>query len=149
VKHCFRRTDQGIPSVDDALTSRFESEPNPRQGDVGLSGTPAMKVLAFIHRAFDEGTVSMELDQLAAADVPHEAGTAKVHERALAMATEQGLRIPTSLNRVRCPFGGQKLIAVHNKLAPPVRRDVGRRTILLERGDSHLPIALQPRLPQG
>jgi hypothetical protein len=78
-----------------ALTSRFESEPDPGEGDVGISRTPAMKMLAFSRGALDDGAVSMEVDQLTAADVPHEAGTAEVHERTLVMTTEQGFCIPT------------------------------------------------------
>jgi hypothetical protein len=46
------------------VPSRFESEPNPGEGDVGVSGTPAMKMLAFIRGALDDGTASMEVEQL-------------------------------------------------------------------------------------
>jgi hypothetical protein len=67
---------------------RFESEPDPGEGDVGVSRTPAMKILAFIRGALDDGPVSIEADQLAATDVPHEASLATVHKRALAMTTE-------------------------------------------------------------
>lgn len=80
----------------DASSFEAAAGPNPGQRDVRSVEMPTViGARRAVWRRFDNGPISIEVDQFAAIDGPQQAGTAKIHEGAIAVATEQGQSIPT------------------------------------------------------
>jgi hypothetical protein len=67
----------------------------PWQGDLPGGNVPTVKdALRSIHWKLDDRSISMELYEFAASDGPEETGATEMHQRIIAMATEQAPRIP-------------------------------------------------------
>jgi hypothetical protein len=67
----------------------------PWQGDFPSGNVPTVKdALRSIHWKFDDRPISMQLYEFAASDGPEEASPTEMHQRIIAMATEQSPRIP-------------------------------------------------------
>ena len=68
----------------------------PWQGDFARSNVPTGKdALRSIHWKLDDRPISMKLYEFAAIDGPEKTSAPEMHQRIIAMATEQGPRIPT------------------------------------------------------
>jgi hypothetical protein len=79
----------------------------------------------------------MKLYEFAAIDDPKETSTTEMHQRIIAMATEQGSRIPAKFGGTLGPVFGrvQEAMAITHELIPTVPWDVSWWTIILEAGD--------------
>jgi hypothetical protein len=68
---------------------------DPRQGDFSRGNVPTVKdALRSIHRKLDDRPTAMQLYEFTAIHNPEEASATKMHQRIIAMATEQSPRIP-------------------------------------------------------
>jgi hypothetical protein len=71
------------------------AKPNPRQREVRSVETPAVKDASrSVHREFDNGLISMELQESAAVDDPQKTGSTEVLEGAFAPAAKQRHGLP-------------------------------------------------------
>jgi hypothetical protein len=79
----------------------------------------------------------MQLYEFAASDGPEETSATEMHQRIIAMATEQSPRIPTKFGGALGPvFGGvHEALAIAHELMPTVPWDVSWWTIIVEAGD--------------
>ena len=69
----------------------------PWQGDFPAGNVPTVEdALRSVHRKLDDSPISMEFYEFAASDGPEEASPTEMHQRIIAMATEQGPRIPAA-----------------------------------------------------
>ena len=66
----------------------------PWQGDFSRGNVPTVKVALSIHWKLDDRPISMKLYEFATIDGPEQTSAPEMHQRIIAMATEQGLRIP-------------------------------------------------------
>ena len=66
----------------------------PWQGDFPRGNIPTVKGALSVHRKLDERPISMKLYEFAAIDGPKKTSATEMHQRIIAMATEQGPRIP-------------------------------------------------------
>ena len=67
----------------------------PWQGDFPRGNVPTGKdALRSIHRKLDDRPISMKLYEFAAIDGPEQTSAPEMHQRIIAMATEQSPRIP-------------------------------------------------------
>jgi hypothetical protein len=68
---------------------------DPRQGDFSRGNVPTVKdALRSIHWKLDDRPISMQLYEFAAIDNSEETSATEMHQRIIAMATEQSPRIP-------------------------------------------------------
>jgi hypothetical protein len=79
----------------------------------------------------------MEFYEFAAIDGPEETSAPEMHQRIIAMATEQSPRIPAKFGGTLGPVFGrvQEVMAIAHELMPSVPWDVSWRTIIVEAGD--------------
>ena len=79
----------------------------------------------------------MKLYEFAAIDGPEETSAPEMHQRIIAMATEQSPRIPTKFGGALGPVFGRvhEALAIAHELMPTVPRDVSWWTIIVEAGD--------------
>jgi hypothetical protein len=99
-----RREDQGIVGDASAVTPQgCHKSPRvegslysiPWQDDFHRGNVPTVKdALRSIHWKIDDRPISMKLDEFAAIDGPEETSATEMHQRIIAMATEQSPRIP-------------------------------------------------------
>ena len=66
----------------------------PWQGDFPRGNVPTVKGALSVHWKLDDRPISMKLYEFAAIDDPEETSATEMHQRIIAMATEQGPRIP-------------------------------------------------------
>jgi len=67
----------------------------PWQGDFPRGNVPTVKdALRFVHWKLDDRPISTQLYKFAAIDGPEETSAPEMHQRIIAMATEQSPRIP-------------------------------------------------------
>jgi hypothetical protein len=79
----------------------------------------------------------MQLYKFAATDGPEETGATEMHQRIIAMATEQSPRIPAKFGGPLGPVFGrvQEVMAIAHELMLSVPWDVSWWTIIVEAGD--------------
>jgi hypothetical protein len=79
----------------------------------------------------------MKLYEFAAIDDPKETSTTEMHQRIIAMATEQGSRIPAKFGGTLGPVFGrvQEALAIAHELMPTVPWDVSWWTRIVEACD--------------
>jgi hypothetical protein len=79
----------------------------------------------------------MQLYKFAASDGPEETGVPEMHQRIIAMATEQSPRIPAKFGGALGPVFGrvQGVMAIAHELMPTVPWDVSWWTRIVEAGD--------------
>src|SRR5262249_58565154 len=79
---CRRRLERSLSSI-------------PRQGDFPRDNVPTGKdARRSIHWKLDDRPISMKLYEFAAINGPEQTSAPEMHQRVIAMATEQGSRIP-------------------------------------------------------
>src|SRR5262245_8387307 len=66
----------------------------PWQGDFPRGKVPTGKGALSVHWKLDDRPISMKLYEFAAIDGPEKTSATEMHQRIIAMATEQGPRIP-------------------------------------------------------
>src|SRR6266404_2170488 len=142
-----RREDQGIVGDASAVTPQgCHKSPRverslcsiPWQGDFPSGNVPTVKdALRSIHWKLDDRPISMKLYEFAAIDGPEETSAPEMHQRIIAMATEQSPRIPAKFGGTLGPVFGrvQEAMAITHELIPTVPWDVSWWTIILEAGD--------------
>ena len=99
-----RREDQGIVGDASAVTPQgCHKSPRverslcsiPWQGDFPSGNVPTVKdALRSVHWKLDDRPISVQFYKFAAIDGPEETSATEIHQRIIAMATEQGPRIP-------------------------------------------------------
>jgi len=79
----------------------------------------------------------MEFYEFAAIDGPEETSATEMHQRIIAMATEQSPRIPAKFGRALGHVFGRvhEALAIAHELMPTVPWDVSWWTIIVEAGD--------------
>jgi hypothetical protein len=88
------RCHRGCPSNKSTLVERSLCS-IPWQGDFPSRNVPTIKdALRSVHWKLDDRPISMQLYEFAASDGPEETSATEIHQRIIAMATEQGPRIP-------------------------------------------------------
>jgi hypothetical protein len=114
----------------------------PWQDDFPRGNVSTVKGALSVHWKLDDRPISVKLYEFAAIDGPEQTGAAEMHQRIIAMATEQGPRIPAQFGGALGPVFGQvqEAMAIAHKLTPTVPRDVRGWTIIVEAGDPLDPI---------
>jgi hypothetical protein len=110
----------------------------PRQNDFPRRNVPTVKdALRSVHWKLDDRPISMQLYEFAAIDGPEETSAPEMHQRIIAMATEQSPRIPAKFGSALGPVFGrvQEAMAIAHELIPTVPWDVSWWTKIVEAGD--------------
>ena len=110
----------------------------PWQGDFPPRNVPTVKdALRSIYWKLDDRPISMKLYEFAAIDGPEETSATEIHQRIIAMATEQSPRIPAKFGSALGPVFGRvhEVLAIAHELMPTVPGEVSWWTIIVEAGD--------------
>src|SRR5262249_39285414 len=106
----------------------------PWQDDFPRGNVPTGKGALSVHWKLDDRPISMKLYEFAAIDRPEETSAPEMHQRIIAMATEQGPRIPAQFSGALGPVFGrvQETLAIAHELTPTVPWDVSWWTIIVK-----------------